>query len=106
MKCVTRPLSCVKSAKANIDPENPAASLAASVKLPPDIKQAIVVVLPAAAGGKPAYRMFVIDDSAKAFPQGESRALPLLGVETAIQAGAHRIAVTTIVDTFSGTPPD
>ena len=61
--------------KAAIDPEKPAASLAASVKLPPDLKRAIVVVLPAPAGAKPAYRMVLIDDSEKAFPDGESRAL-------------------------------
>lgn len=79
--------------KAAIDPENPTASLAASVKLPPDLKRAIVVVLPAPEGEKPAYRMVIIDDSPKAFPQGESRVLPLLGVETAIQAGEHRIAI-------------
>jgi hypothetical protein len=79
--------------KAAIDPKNPAASLAASVKLPPDLKRAMVVVLPAPAGSKPAYRMVVIDDSAKAFPKGESRVLPLVGVETAIQAGEHRLPV-------------
>jgi hypothetical protein len=79
--------------KADIDPKNPAASLAASVKLPPSIRRAMVVVLPAPAGSKPAYRMVLIDDSAKAFPQGESRALPLLGVETAIQAGEHRLPI-------------
>jgi hypothetical protein len=79
--------------KAAIDPENPAASLAASVKLPPNIKQAIVVVLPAPAGKKPAYRMLLINDSKKAFPKGESRVLPLIGVETAIQAGEHRLPV-------------
>ncbi len=79
--------------KAVIDPKNPAASLAASVKLSPDIKRAIVVVLPAPASEKPAYRMLVIDDSAKAFPKGESRVLPLIGVETAIQAGEHRLPI-------------
>ena len=79
--------------KADIDPKNPAASLAASVKLPPSIRRAMVVVLPAPAGSKPAYRMVLIDDSAKAFPQGESRVLPLVGVETAIQAGEHRLPV-------------
>ena len=79
--------------KANIDPEDPAASLAASVKLPPDIKRAIVVVLPAPAGEKPAYRMLVIDDSEKAFPNGESLVLSLVGVETAIQAGEHKLPV-------------
>ena len=79
--------------KAAIDPENPAASLAASVKLPPDLKRAIVVVLPAPPGGKPAYRMLLIDDSEKAFPNGESRALSLISVETAIQAGEHKLPV-------------
>ena len=77
--------------KAAIDPENPAASLAASVKLPPDLKRAIVIVLPVPTGEKPAYRMLLIDDSDKAFPNGESRALTLIGVETAIQAGEHRL---------------
>jgi len=79
--------------KAVIDPKKPEASLAASVKLPPDLKRAMVVVLPAAAGSKPAYRMVVIDDSDKAFPKGESRVLPLVGVETAIQAGEHKLPV-------------
>jgi hypothetical protein len=79
--------------KAEVDPDNPAASLVASVKLPPNIKRAIVVVLPAPEGKKPAYRMMVIDDSEKAFPKGESRVLPLIGVKTAIQAGEHRISI-------------
>ena len=79
--------------KAAIDPKQPAASLAASGKLPPDLKRAVVVVLPAPAGSKPAYRMVVIDDSATAFPKGESRVLPLVTVETAIQAGEHRLPI-------------
>ena len=97
---LTRPLftlpvngSLVLYDKADIDPKNPEASLAASCKLPPDIKRAMVVVLPAPAGTKPAYRMVLIDDSAKAFPKGESRALPLVGVETAIQAGEHKLPI-------------
>jgi hypothetical protein len=79
--------------KADIDPKKPEASLAASVKLPTGLKRAMVVVLPAPAGSKPAYRMVVIDDSAKAFPKGESRVLPLVAVETAIQAGEHRMPI-------------
>jgi hypothetical protein len=79
--------------KAAIDPKNPAGSLAARVNLPPEIKRAIVVVMPAPEGEKPAYRMLLIDDSEKAFPGGESRALPLIGVETAIQAGEHRLPI-------------
>jgi hypothetical protein len=97
---LTRPLftlpvngSLVLYDKADIDPKKPEASLAASVKLPPNIKRAIVIVLPAPAGSKPAYRMVLIDDSAKAFPKGEARALPLVGVETAIQAGEHRLPI-------------
>jgi hypothetical protein len=72
--------------KATIDPGNPEASLAASTKLPPDLKQAIAVVLPA-------YRMLLIDDSANGFPGGESRALSLTNVECAIQAGEHKLPV-------------
>jgi len=37
--------------------------------------------------------MIIIDDSAKVFPKGESRALPLVTVETAIQAGEHRLSI-------------
>ena len=97
---LTRPLltlpvngSLVLYNKTSIDPENPAESLGASVKLKPNIKQAIVLVIPAPADKKPAYRMLVIDDSEKAFPNGESLALSLVGVETAIQAGEHRLPI-------------
>jgi hypothetical protein len=79
--------------KAIIDPKNPSASVAASIKIAPEIKRAITVVLPAPAGEKPAYRMLLIDDSSKAFPPGESRVLPFIGIETAIQAGEHRLPV-------------
>lgn len=79
--------------KAEIDPENPAASMAASARLPANTKRAMVVVLPTKAGQKLPYRMLVINDSGKAFPGGESRVLPLIGVETAIQAGEHRLPV-------------
>ena len=79
--------------KATIDPKNPSASVAASIIIAPEIKRAITVVLPAPAGENPAYRMLLIDDSAKAFPPGESRVLPFIGIETAIQAGEHRLPV-------------
>ena len=76
-----------------IDPENLAASMAASVILPPAVQRAVVVVLPSPPGGKTAYRIVLIDDSEKAFPFGESRALSLINVETAIQAGEHKLRV-------------
>ena len=79
--------------KGVFDPKNPAANIAASVKLPPDHKRMIVVVLPAPAGKEPACRMLLIDDSEKAFPFGESRVLPLIGVETAIEAGEHKLSI-------------
>ena len=79
--------------RANIDPKKPEASLAASCKIPPNTKRGVVVVLPSPAGAKPAYRMVFIDDSAKAFPQGESRVLTLLPVEAAIEAGEHKLPI-------------
>ncbi|MEI6676748.1 MAG: hypothetical protein WCO57_16375 [Verrucomicrobiota bacterium] len=81
-----------------VDPKQPMANLAASAKLPPHIKRAMLIILPKPSASKaedprPAYQMVVIDDSAEAFPSGESRVLPLVTVETAIQAGEHRLAV-------------
>lgn len=77
--------------KAVVDPKNPAASLAASVKIPAGMKRAILVVLPAAPDTKPAYRMVLIDDSPGAFPGGESRVLSLVTFEAALQAGEHKL---------------
>jgi hypothetical protein len=79
--------------KAGIDPQKPMANMAAICKIPPNTRRAMVIVLPAPAGEKPAYRMVLIDDSQKAFPKGESRVLPLVTVETAIQAGEHRLPI-------------
>lgn len=79
--------------KAEVDPKKPEESVAASVRLPTNLKRAIVVVMPGPPDKPPAYRMLVIDDSEKAFPKGESRVLPLIGTETAIQAGEHRLPV-------------
>lgn len=44
--------------------------LVAKVDLPAAIRSAILVFLPAAPGGETSHRIFVIDDSAKAFPAG------------------------------------
>ncbi len=84
-----------------VDPKNPGASLAATVKIPVGMKRAIVVVLPGAADTKPAYRMVLIDDSPGAFPGGESRVLSLVTFEAALQAGEHKLplkpaSVTTV----------
>jgi hypothetical protein len=79
--------------KADVDPKDPKASLVASVKLPSGIRQAIVVVVPEPAGSSPAYRMELIDDSAKAFPKGESRVLSRVAMETTLEAGEHKLTL-------------
>ena len=79
--------------KAAIDPKNPAASVAARVILPPNIKRAVIVLSPAPAGSTPAYRMDLIDDSAPAFPKGESRILSLVPMETFLEVGEHKLTI-------------
>lgn len=78
---------------ATVDPKNPEPSLAASVAVPAGTKRAIVVVLPGPPASKPAYRMVLINDAAAVFPRGESRVLSLLPVDTAVQAGEHKLQV-------------
>lgn len=89
--------------KATVDPENPAAGVAAAVKLPAGLKRAIVVVLPSPPDSKIPYRLLLIDDSENAFPKGESRVLSLLGVETAVQAGEHKLPLHP--GKITGVPP-
>jgi hypothetical protein len=79
--------------KANIDPKKPAESLAASAKLPLEMKRAIAVIIPSPSDQKPAYRMIIIDDSEKTFPHGESLVLSLVKVELAIEAGEHKLLI-------------
>ena len=100
--------------KAGVDPKNRAANVAASVKLPPNIKRAVVVVSPAPAGSEPAYRLELIDDSAQAFPKGESRVVSLVSMETTLNVGEHqlkvspgtvtRVPVVTKVDEYNMAP--
>lgn len=78
---------------AAVDPKNPQASVAATVKIPANTKRAIMVVLPGNPDSKSAYRAVLIDDSQQGFPKGESRVLSLLGVDTAIEAGEHKLPV-------------
>lgn len=76
---------------ATFDPKNPQPAVAASATVPKDMKRAIVIIVPAPADVKPAYRMVLIDDSPAAFPQGESRILSLVPLETAMEAGEHKL---------------
>jgi hypothetical protein len=66
-------------------------AVAARAKVPAAIKSAAVVLFPAAKDAVPPYRMMVMDDSPAAFPWGDSRVMSLLGVETAMQAGEHKL---------------
>jgi hypothetical protein len=85
--------SLVLHDKAAVDPNNPQASVAASVKVPQNMKQAIAIILPSEAGKKPAFRVVLQDDSSTGFPKGESRILSLVPLESAIQAGEHKVSV-------------
>lgn len=76
--------------KAAVDPKNPAASLAATARVPAGMKRAIVVVVPNAPGAQPAYRMVLIDDSPGVFPGGESRVLSMVAFDAAVEAGEHK----------------
>ena len=92
---MARPLngSLVFYSTAAIDPKNPQASVAATIKIPENTRRAIVVVLPSAPNSSPKYRMVIIDDSAAGFPKGESRVLSLVPVDTAVEAGEHKLPV-------------
>lgn len=77
-----------------VDPKNPQASVAASAKIPADWKKVIVMIFPAASATENAgYRMLLINDAPTAFKKGESRVINLTQVDTALQAGEHRISL-------------
>ncbi len=77
-----------------VDPKNPQASVAASAKIPADWKKVIVLIFPAAAeGDQSSYRMLLINDAPNVFKKGESRIINMTQVDTALQAGEHKIPV-------------
>jgi hypothetical protein len=75
------------------EPKDPTKSLAASVSLPTDLKQAIVLITRSPAASKAPYQLIVMEESAKAFPAGESRVVSRVGVEVALQAGEHKLPI-------------
>lgn len=85
--------SLVLYKSAMVDPKNPQASLAASVKVPQNLKKAIVIIVTAGPNANPPYRLVLIDDSPTGFPKGESRVLNLVPAEAAIEAGEHKLPV-------------
>ena len=80
---------------AAVDPEKPSEGVIGTGKLPANAKRVIVVIVPTRAEGDPTYRLVMIDDSAKGFPKGESRVLSLVPVETALEAGEHKLPIAS-----------
>lgn len=77
-----------------IDPKNPQAAVAATAKIPADWKKVIVLIFPGTAEGEQvSYRMLLMNDAPNAFKKGESRVVNLTQVDTALQAGEHKIPV-------------
>lgn len=76
-----------------IDATKPLANLLASAAVPEGVKQAIVFILPAADEGKAPYKLMVLNDSAAAFPRGESRVINLTRLPLAVRVGEHSLEV-------------
>ena len=74
-----------------IDPAQPQANLAASTRVPADIKRAVLIVLPAGENANPPYRLMLMDDTPATFPYGESRVVNLTAETMAVEAGEHRL---------------
>ncbi len=75
------------------DPKKPMENLAATIAVPQNVKRAIVILVPGPPDSKPALRCVLIDDSPQGFAKGESKVLSLIKVETAIEAGEHKLPV-------------
>jgi hypothetical protein len=75
----------------NVDPKNPLASLAATCKVPAQIKQADLCIFPAPENAKPPFRLVLIDDAPNVFQKGQSRVINLTAVQIALQAGEHKL---------------
>ena len=74
-----------------IDPEDPLADLAATVKVPERVRRAIVFIFPAGAKNKPPYRMMVLNDDPGVFPKAETRVLNMTPLQMAMKAGEHSV---------------
>lgn len=76
---------------ATIDPAKPLASLAATVKIPAGLSRLILIIVPAAPGATPPYRMMALDDSPATFPWGESKVVNLTPVDFALEVGDQKL---------------
>ena len=78
---------------ATVDMASPFASLAATVKVPVGASRLIVIIVPAAPGTVPPYRMVVVADEPKSFPWGESKAVNLTSVDCSLEIGDQKLLV-------------
>ena len=76
-----------------IDASKPQANLLATATVPEGVKQAIMFIVPSGDPKKLPYKMLVLNDSAAAFPKGESRVINMTGLSLAVRAGEHSIEV-------------
>jgi hypothetical protein len=77
--------------KATLDPNEPLAGLAATVSVPPEVKRAIVFILPSSEASKAPYRMLILNDAARVFPKAETRVLNMTPLSLAMKAGEHSV---------------
>ncbi len=87
---------------ATIDPAKPPANLAATGAVTAGLKRVIVLIVPAAAGSKPPYKLLLLDDAPSNFPWGESRAINLTTTPLAVAAGELRVQVKPAAITAIG----
>ena len=78
---------------AQVDPEKPGDGLAAKAKVPAEMRRLMAVVVPNPQKGGDPYRLLLIDEDPEKFGKGQSRILSFLPVETAVEAGEHRLRV-------------
>jgi len=77
-----------------VNAASPKDNLAATAAIPAGARRLIALVV-AAPGATPPYRMMLIDDSARAFPLGESRVVNLTPVDFAMEVGEHKIGLAS-----------
>jgi hypothetical protein len=77
--------------KANVDPTKPAESIAATCAIPSDAKRLMMLIFPAPANAKPAYRAILINEDPAVFANGQSRVINLTSTETALEMGEHKL---------------
>jgi len=79
---------------ASVDLKKPQDHIAGTLKLPPSTRKAIIILMPTEPGSM-RFRSLLIDETGNEFPNGESRVLSLVPVETAIEAGEHKLPLAS-----------